>query len=85
MTQSHGPHHHTETPPATHTSYPNLKNVVLDEPKDMVNMGVIKESHSGWSSLVALVPKEDSSVHFCVDFRKVNVVVKFDTYRKPRT
>lgn len=46
----------------------------------MIDMGVIKESHCDWSSLVFLVPKA-----FCVDFRKVNAVSKFDAYPMPHT
>lgn len=49
----------------------------------MLNMGEIKESDSDCSSLVVLVPKADSSVHFCVDFRNVNAVLKFYKYQKP--
>lgn len=34
-------------------------------------MGVIEPSSSEWSSLIILVPKKDSTLRFCLDFRKV--------------
>ena len=60
------------------------KKVVQDELDAMLDMGVIEESHSDWSSPVALVPKSDGFVRFCVDYRKVNAVSKFDAYPMPR-
>lgn len=50
----------------------------------MLDLDVIKESHSEWSSPIFLVPKSDSSILFCNDFRKLNEVSKFDTYPMPR-
>ncbi len=58
--------------------------MVQSELEAMLEMGVIEESHSDWASLIVLVPKTDGSVRFCVDYRKVNAVSKFDAYPMPR-
>lgn len=41
-------------------------------------------SSSEWSSPVVLVPKKDGTLWFCLDFRKLNSVSKFDPYPMPR-
>ncbi len=82
--------HHIETLPGeVARSRPyrlpeHKKNVVQEELKAMLNLGVIEESHSDWASPIVLVPKTDGSVRFCVDYRKVNAVSKFDAYSMPR-
>lgn len=50
----------------------------------MISLGVIEESNSEWSSPIVLVPKKDGSLRFCIDFRKINAVSKFDPYPMPR-
>ncbi len=60
------------------------KKVVQSELEAMLEMGVIEESRSDWVSPIVLVPKTDGSVRFCVDYRKVNAVSKFDAYPMPR-
>lgn len=49
----------------------------------MLELGVIEESQSIWRSPIVLVPKPDDSLHFCIDFWKVNVISKVDTYLMP--
>ncbi len=72
--------HHIETLPreVAYRLPEHKKNVVREELKAMLNLGVIEESHSDWASPIVLVPKTDGSVRFCVDYRKVNAVSKFD-------
>ncbi len=58
--------------------------MVQDELKAMLELGVIEESHSDWASPIVLVPKTDGSIRFCVDYRNVNAVSKFNAYPMPR-
>ncbi|XP_061920399.1 uncharacterized protein LOC133661276 [Entelurus aequoreus] len=82
--------HHIETNPGvTVRSRPyrlpeHKRKVVREELKAMLELGVIEESHSAWCSPIVLVGKKDGSVRFCVDYRKVNAVSRFDAYPMPR-
>ena len=50
----------------------------------MMDAQVIQPSTSPWASPIVLVEKKDGGVRFCVDFRKLNQVAKFDAYPMPR-
>ncbi|CAG8846998.1 1834_t:CDS:2, partial [Racocetra persica] len=45
---------------------------------------IIRSSQSPWSSPVVLVVKKNRKLRFCVDYRKLNNIMKKDTYLLPR-
>lgn len=63
---------------------PSQYDEVRQHLKDMLDSGVIRESHSPYSSPVVLVRKKDGSLRFCIDFRKLNSKTVKDAYALPR-
>ena len=47
---------------------------------DMLEAGAIHLSRSPWGNVVVLVRKKDGTLHFCVDFRHLNMWMKKDPY-----
>ena len=82
--------HHIETQPGvTVRTRPyrlpaHKQEAVNRELDSMLKLGVVEESHSDWCSPIVLVAKRDGAVRFCVDYRRVNAVSKFDAYPMPR-
>lgn len=58
-------------------------NIVSAELKCMLDLGIIEESSSSWSSPIVLVPKPRGTWQFFNDFRKLNEVSKPDAYPMP--
>ena len=52
--------------------------------KMMLDAGVIWPSNSPWCNAVVLVRKKDGSLHFCIDFRKLNALTVKDSHLLPR-
>ena len=57
---------------------------VKEHLKEMMAAGVIRPSHSPYSSNVVIVRKKDGTIRFCVDFRKLNSKTVTDAYAIPR-
>lgn len=61
-----------------------LLPIMKQELEMMQKLEVIEPSFSEWNNPIVLVPKKDGSLRFCLDFRKLNSVSKFDPYPMPR-
>ena len=46
----------------------------------MEEEGIIKRSLNEWEAPIVLAAKKDSTLRFCVDYRKLNSVSKTDAY-----
>ena len=66
-----------------HISPPLLEEVRASL-RDMLEAGVIHPSQSPWCNAVVLVWKKDGTLHFCVNFRCLNMGTKKDLYPLPR-
>ena len=52
--------------------------------REMLDNGIVEPSEGPWSSPIVLAKKEDGTLRFCVDYRKVNTITKRDAYPLPR-
>ena len=63
---------------------PPLLEEVCTSLRDMLESGAIHPSQSPWCNAVVLVWKKDITLHFCLDFRRLNAYMKKDSYPLPR-
>jgi len=52
--------------------------------EDLLKKGVIEESTSPWASPIVLVKKKNGQIRPCVDYRRLNALVKPDGFPLPR-
>ena len=55
------------------------RTTIEEEVQKMLKAGVIEPSRSDYNSPVVIVKKKDGTNRFCIDFRKINSVTRFDT------
>ena len=82
--------HHIALQPGAQPSYvpsyrlPHSQRLLVQQKVDeLLQEGVIQESHSPWNSPLFLVPKKDGSYRPVIDFRKVNALTVPDHYPLP--
>ena len=82
---THAGHHDiklTHNEPIRSRPYPlphAIRQVVKDEIKEMMDLGVIEQSASLYASPFVLVKKKDGTNRFCCDFRKLNAATVIDS------
>jgi hypothetical protein len=64
-----------------------LRDEMKHQIRDMLDKGVIRESSSPWCAPVILIPKKSPDgkpkYRFCVDFRALNCITKYEAYPLP--
>ena len=59
----------------------------LDEVREhlklMLNAGVVRPSNNPWCNAFVLVRKKDGSLHFCIDFQRLNTLTIKDSHPLP--
>lgn len=83
-------HHHIELtdPTPFKQKYRRIPPAMVEEVKqhiqELLAAGIIRPSHSPFSSNVVLVRKHDGSLRMCVDYRQLNQRTVRDNYALPR-
>ena len=59
-------------------------NWVKEEINNLLEAGVIRNSHSSWLALIMVVPKGDGGKHLVIDYRALNKVTKKFVWPMPK-
>ncbi|KMQ85198.1 sodium- and chloride-dependent gaba transporter 1, partial [Lasius niger] len=77
----------TFTTPAICVRYypvsPKIQKAIYAEVDKMLEADVIEPSKSEWSTPIVMIKKPNGTYRFCLDFRKLNSVLKKDAYPLP--
>ena len=57
---------------------------VRDKIDKLLQVGVIQESHSSWSSPIVVFPKGDGGKRLCMNFRALNAITRTYVWPMPR-
>ena len=60
------------------------REALKTELDEMLKAKIVRPSTSPWAFPILMVPKKDGSIQFCIDFRKINTIAKFDAHPMPR-
>lgn len=63
---------------------PSMLDEVRDHIEQQLSAGIIRRSHSPFSSNVVLVRKKNEELRICIDYRHLNNKTKKDNYALPR-
>ena len=77
-----------QAPPVRKRAYrtsPKMQTVIQSHVEEMLEKGLVENSHSPWAAPVVMVRKKDGSWRFCVDYRGLNAVTVKDAHPLPRT
>ena len=59
------------------------RSIIQEQINEMLASGVIRPSHSCYSSPIVLVKKKDNTMRFCIDFRELNSITVKDSFPIP--
>jgi len=63
---------------------PTMYEEVRDHIHQLLASGIIRQSHSPWTSNVVLCQKKDEKLHMCVDYCQLNTNAIKDAHALPR-
>ena len=67
-----------------HSKVPlHVEDWVDKQVSDLLNRGIIRESHSSWSAPVVVVKKRNGDFRLCIDYRRLNSVTIKPTFQIP--